>query len=38
MKTERQLRIEKFDEWMLKIRNIYYLDNEKMLNAYNKIN
>jgi hypothetical protein len=38
MDTERQLRIEKFDEWMLKIRNIYYFDNEKMLNAYNKIN
>jgi hypothetical protein len=38
MNTERQLRIEKFDEWMLKIRNIYYFDNEKMLNAYDKIN
>ena len=30
---------ELFDEWMKnKVKSIYYSDNEKMLNAYNKIN
>ena len=27
----------KFDNWMQKIKNIYYSDNERMCNAYNKI-
>ena len=27
----------KFDNWMRKIKNIYYYDNEMMLNAFNKI-
>ena len=27
----------KFDEWMWKIKNKFYLDNERMTNAYNKI-
>jgi len=29
---------EKFNEWMQKIKNIYYCDNEQMCNAYAKIN
>ena len=28
----------KFDNWMLKIKNIYYSDNEQMCNAYLRIN
>lgn len=28
---------ERFNEWMLKIKNNHYHDNEKMLNAFNKI-
>jgi hypothetical protein len=28
---------EAFNEWMRKIKNIYYYDNEQMCNAYNKI-
>lgn len=28
----------KFDNWMRKIKNIYYSDNERMCNAYEKIN
>lgn len=27
----------RFDEWMKKIKNIHYHDNEKMCNAFNKI-
>ena len=27
-----------FDDWMEKIKNIYYYDNEQMCNAYTKIN
>jgi hypothetical protein len=27
-----------FDNWMRKIKNIYYYDNEQMCNAYAKIN
>ena len=38
MKTEKQIRIEKFNEWMLKIKNVYYPQNQRMLNAYNRIN
>ena len=38
MKTEKQIRIEKFNEWMLKIGNLYYAQNQRMLNAYNRIN
>jgi len=26
-----------FNEWMANIKNIYYADNEKMLNAFEKI-
>ena len=26
-----------FDEWMRKIKNIYYYDNEQMCNAYERI-
>jgi hypothetical protein len=37
MKKEQQTRVEKFNEWMLKIGNIYYAENQLMLNAYNKI-
>ena len=30
--------IEKFDKWMrTKVKSIYYSDNEKMCNAYEKI-
>lgn len=28
---------EKFNEWMKRIGNIYYHDNERMCNAYEKI-
>lgn len=28
---------EKFNEWMMKIKNNHYHDNEQMLNAFNKI-
>ena len=28
----------KFDNWMLKIKNIYYSDNEQMCEAYKRIN
>ena len=28
----------KFNEWMQKIKNIYFADNEQMCNAYTKIN
>lgn len=28
---------EKFNEWMKKMCNIYYSDNEQMCNAYNRI-
>jgi|TARA_B110000046_G_scaffold174967_1_gene199240 hypothetical protein len=31
-------KIEKFNEWMLKINSIYYANNEAMTKAYNKIN
>ena len=27
----------KFDLWLRKVKNIYYCDNEKMLNAYDRI-
>lgn len=27
----------RFDNWMKKIKNIYYPDNEKMLRAYERI-
>ena len=30
-------KIKNFDEWMKKIKNIHYINNQKMLNAYNKI-
>lgn len=29
--------IKKFDKWMLNMKNIYYKDNKKMTNAYNRI-
>jgi hypothetical protein len=29
--------VTKFDEWMFKIKNIYYFDNERMECAYEKI-
>ena len=29
--------IQKFDEWMFKIKNKYYFDFEQMNNAYTKI-
>lgn len=29
--------IQKFDEWMFKIRNKYYFDHERMAHAYDKI-
>lgn len=29
--------IEKFNEWMLKIRNIYYSDNNQMTRAYEQL-
>lgn len=29
--------VQKFDEWMFKLRNKYYFDNERMNNAYNRI-
>lgn len=28
---------EKFNEWMQKIKNIYFADNEKMCQAYQRI-
>lgn len=28
---------EKFNEWMKKIKNIFYSDNERMCNAYERI-
>lgn len=37
IKDQQQIRIEKFNEWMLKMGNIHYSDNQQMLNAYNKI-
>ena len=30
-------KINNFDNWMRKINNIHYANNEQMLNAYNKI-
>lgn len=31
--------VEKFDEWMRnKVKSIHYANNEKMCNAYNRIN
>ena len=30
-------KIEKFNEWMLKVNSIYYANNEAMTKAYNKI-
>lgn len=29
--------IERFDEWMKKIKNIHYHDNEQMCNAYERV-
>ena len=29
--------VEKFNEWMLKIRNIYYTDNNQMTKAYEQL-
>lgn len=31
-------KINKFNEWMLKINSIYYANNKAMTKAYNKIN
>ena len=36
MKTKQQ-RIQDFNDWMLKIKNVYYAQNQLMLNAYNRI-
>jgi hypothetical protein len=36
-KTAEQKNKEKFNEWMLKLKNKYYSDNEQMLNAFNRI-
>lgn len=30
-------RVKSFDKWMRNIKNIYYSENESMLNAYQKI-
>jgi len=30
-------KVEKFNQWMQKIGNIYFADNERMLNAYTRI-
>ena len=30
-------KVNNFDKWMLKIKNHYYSDNERMVNAYEKI-
>ena len=30
-------KIKKFDKWMLKIKNIYYHDHLRMVNAYERI-
>jgi hypothetical protein len=30
-------KVKKFDKWLRKIGNIYYPDNEKMLEAYSRI-
>ena len=38
IKTATQNNKEKFNEWMKKMSNIYYSDNEQMCNAYAKIN
>ena len=29
--------ISNFDKWMLKIKNVYYSDNDRMVDAYEKI-
>jgi hypothetical protein len=31
-------KVDKFNEWMLKINSIYYANNKAMTKAYNKIN
>jgi len=30
-------KIKQFDKWMLKIKNIYYPDNYRMVNAYERL-
>lgn len=35
--THRISKIEKFNEWMLKINSIYYANNKAMTKAFNKI-
>ena len=37
VKTATQNNKEKFDNWMRKMGNIYYSDNEKMCKAYERI-
>jgi hypothetical protein len=29
--------VQKFDEWMFKLKNKYYFDHERMSNAYTRI-
>lgn len=36
MKTKKTEK-EKFNKWMKKLKNIYYWNNEKMCNAYERI-
>ena len=31
-------KVDKFNEWMLKVNSIYYSNNKAMTKAYNKIN
>lgn len=38
IKTASQNNKEKFNEWMKRMGNIYYSDNENMCNAFDKIN
>ena len=37
VKTATQNNKEKFDNWMRKMGNVYYSDNEKMCKAYERI-
>jgi len=37
IQTATQHNKERFNEWMRKIGNVYYSDNEQMCNAFNRI-
>lgn len=38
LSTVNKTKVEGFNEWMLKIKNIHYADNDKMTKAYERVN